>query len=363
MANDGKAYQPSSTPVRVGLIGYGFSGKTFHAPLIIAVAGLELAAIASRDAAKVHADLPSIVVNSDPLAIATSNEIDLVVIATPNESHAPIARAALAAGKHVVIDKPFALNLAEARELVTLSERHGVLLSVFHNRRWDSDFLTVRRAIGDGLVGAVTHFESHIDRFRPQVRNRFREQGGPGSGLWFDLGPHLVDQALQLFGLPDRVQGNLAQQRTGALSDDWAHVVLDYQERRVILHAGMLVAGGTQRFTVHGDEGSLVKEKADRQEQQLLGGMRPGDTGWGEDANALLVYDRSGTPRSVLATAGDQRLYYRGIVDALRGNGSNPVTPIQALAVMAVLEAAAESALMRASVEIAISSKERAQWA
>jgi predicted dehydrogenase len=181
--------------------------------------------------------------------------------------------------------------------------------------------------------------------------------------LWFDLGPHLVDQALQLFGLPDRVQGNLAQQRTGALSDDWAHVVLDYQERRVILHAGMLVAGGTQRFTVHGDEGSLVKEKADRQEQQLLGGMRPGDTGWGEDANALLVYDRSGTPRSVLATAGDQRLYYRGIVDALRGNGSNPVTPIQALAVMAVLEAAAESALMRASVEIAISSKERAQWA
>jgi predicted dehydrogenase len=134
MANDGKAYQPSSTPVRVGLIGYGFSGKTFHAPLIIAVAGLELAAIASRDAAKVHADLPSIVVNSDPLAIATSNEIDLVVIATPNESHAPIARAALAAGKHVVIDKPFALNLAEARELVTLSERHGVLLSVCWRR-------------------------------------------------------------------------------------------------------------------------------------------------------------------------------------------------------------------------------------
>jgi predicted dehydrogenase len=208
--------------------------------------------------------------------------------------------------------------------LIALSERHGGLLSVFHNRRWDSDFLTVRRAIADGLVGPVTHFESHIDRFRPQVRNRWRERGGPGSGLWFDLGPHLVDQALQLFGLPDRVQGNLARQRVqgnlarqrvDAQSDDWAHVVLDYQERRVILHAGSLTAGGTHRFTVHGTAGTLVKQKADRQEQQLRDGMRPGDTGWGEDPDALLVYDGNDTQQSVPAVAGDQRSYYEGIVD------------------------------------------------
>ncbi|MGD0135983.1 MAG: oxidoreductase [Bryobacteraceae bacterium] len=353
----------SSRPIRVALIGYGFSGKTFHAPLIAAVAGFELRAIASRDAAKVHADLPDITVDPDPLAIATSDEIDLVVIATPNQSHAPIALAALAAGKHVIVDKPFALNLTEARELIALSEHQKVLLSVFHNRRWDSDFLTVRRAIGDRLVGTVTHFESHIDRFRPQVRDRWRERSGPGSGLWFDLGPHLVDQALQLFGLPDRVQGNLAQQRTGALSDDWAHVVLDYHERRVILHAASLIAGGTHRFTIHGDEGSLVKGKADRQERQLLDGTRPGDAGWGEDADALLVYDRSGASRSVPAIAGDQRLYYKGILDALSGNARNPVTPIQALAVMAVIQAAVESAHARTSVEVAMTPEERAEWA
>jgi predicted dehydrogenase len=353
----------SSRPIRVALIGYGFSGKTFHAPLITAVAGLELRAIASRDASKVHVDLPGITVDPDPLAIAISDEIDLVVIATPNESHAPIARVALAAGKHVIVDKPFTLNLTEARQLIALSEHKEVLLSVFHNRRWDSDFLTVRRAIDDRLIGTVTHFESHIDRFRPKVRDRWRERGGPGSGLWFDLGPHLVDQALQLFGLPDRVQGNLAQQRTGALSDDWAHVVLDYHERRVILHAASLTAGGTHRFTVHGDEGSLVKGKADRQEQQLLDGMRPGDAGWGEDAEALLVYDRSGSARSVPAIAGDQRLYYKGIVDTLSGKAGNPVTPIQALAVMAVLQAAVESAQTRTSVEVAMTPEERAEWA
>jgi len=345
--------------VRIGLCGYGLAGRTFHAPLIEAVPGLELVAIASSDAVKVRADFPDVEVDSDPLAIATSGRVDLVVIATPNDSHASIARSALAAGKHVVVEKPFTVNLAEARELIALSQRHGVLLSAFHNRRWDSDFLTIRRAIAEGLVGNVTHFESHFDRFRPQVWGRWREQPRPGSGAWFDIGPHLVDQALQLFGLPDRVQGNFARQRLGAVTDDWAHVVLDYQERRVILHTGSLTAGGTARFTVHGTGGSLAKQLADRQEHQLRSGMRPGDPGWGDDPDPLVVFDGSGASRTLPAVAGDQRLYYRGIVDALNGAMGTVVTPLQALAVMAVIEAAAESARTHVSVELSLTPEER----
>jgi len=349
-------------PVRVGLIGYGFSGKTFHAPLITAVSGLTLAAVASGDPNKVHADLPDVSVYADPLALATAEGIDLVVIATPNASHAPLARAALGAGKHVVVDKPFTLNLAEARELVALSAAQALTLSVFHNRRWDSDFLTIRQAIADGLVGKVVHFESHIDRFRPQVRKRWREDGGPGSGIWFDLGPHLVDQALQLFGLPERVQANFAHQRPRALADDWAHVVLDYGERRAVLHAGMLAAGGTSRFIVHGDAGSVVKRSADRQEQQLLSGMRPGQAGWGEDPDPLHAYDGSGEQRILPARAGDQRLYYEGIVAMLNGAVSGAASPIQALAVMAVIEAAVDSVRSGQSVAVALTAEERASW-
>jgi predicted dehydrogenase len=349
-------------PIRVGLIGYGYSGKTFHAPLIKAVSGLILKAVASRDPKKVHADLPDVSVFVDPLALATADGIDLVVIATPNASHAPLARTALAAGKHVVVDKPFTLNLAEARDLIALSTARALTLSVFHNRRWDSDYLTIQRAIADGLVGTVAHFESRIDRFRPQVRNRWREDGAAGSGIWFDLGPHLVDQALRLFGLPERVQANLAQQRPGALADDWAHVVLDYGERRAVLHAGMLVAGGTSRFIVHGDAGSVVKRSADRQEQQLLSGMRPGQAGWGEDPDPLIAYDGSGEQRILPARPGDQRQYYEGIVARLNGAGSGAATPIEALGVMAVIEAGVDSARSRKSVELSLTSEERASW-
>ncbi|WP_428390901.1 oxidoreductase [Lichenicoccus sp.] len=356
-----------SEPIRVGLLGYGYSGKVFHAPLIAAVPGLRLCGVSSRAAASVRADYPSAKVYADPLALITAHEIDLIVIATPNDTHAPLARAAIAAGKHVVIDKPFTLDLAEARDLVALSVLRGVLLSVFHNRRWDSDYLTVRRAIDDGLVGTVSQFESHFDRFRPEVRDRWRERAGAGSGVWFDLGPHLVDQAVQILGIPDRVEASLAMQRSGAKTDDWAHVILFHAKQRAILHAGMLVAGGTNRFTVHGDAGSIVKRSSDRQEAQLLEGMLPGAPGWGEDPDALLVYHGEGgggegAARQIPSVAGDQRRYYQGIVDAVRGAGPNPVPSVQALCVMAIMEAAVQSSRSRASVDVSLTQEERRAW-
>src|SRR3954462_14666444 len=192
-------------------------------------------------------------------AVVAQADLDLVVIATPNDTHADLARRALEAGRHVVVDKPFTLTLAEARELAHLAARAGRVLSVFHNRRWDADFLTLRRLVADGTLGEVLALESRFDRFRPEVRKRWREAAIPGGGLWYDLGPHLVDQALRLFGPPSAVYGDLARQREGAEAVDYAHVLLRYPRLRVILHAGMLVPGETPRFTLHGTLGSYVK--------------------------------------------------------------------------------------------------------
>ena len=346
--------------VSVGMVGYGYSGRTFHAPLIAATPGLKLSAIASSDRPKVHADLPAMAVVADPAELFSLSDIDLVVIASPNNTHLPLAHAALAAGKHVVVDKPFTLTLADARELVGFAHRRQRLITAFQNRRWDSDYLSIKAALAGGLVGQVVHFESHFDRYRPEVRKRWRESEQPGGGLWYDLGPHLVDQALQLFGLPDRVQASFAMQRPGARVEDWAHVVLEYPARRVILHAAMLAAGGFHRFLMHGSCGSAAKRKPDRQEAQLLAGMHPGDQGWGADPDALLYFDGAGSCTESGALPGDQRFFYSGLAAALHGEAPNPVTPAQILAVMAVVESARVSARLGASVELGLNADERA---
>ncbi|MGX7347075.1 oxidoreductase [Acetobacter pasteurianus] len=351
-----------SSIIRVGLIGYGFAGKTFHKPLLMAEPRMRIIRVVSSNREKVHADLPGMTVDANPATLMASKDVDLVVIATPNECHAPLARQALLAGKNVIVDKPFTLTLAQAHELVALAAQQNRLLSVFHNRRWDSDFLSMKNALTIGLIGRVTHFESHFDRFRPVVRKRWREGNEPGAGLWFDLGPHLVDQALCLFGLPLAVHGDLMMQRDGALSDDWAHVVLEYDRHRVILHASLLAAGGSPRFVVHGERGSILKRRPDVQEAQLLAGMVPGDDGWGYDPDPLLVYDTNGLEQETPALMGDQRRYYAGVVDALTDIGPNPVPPTQALAVTAVIEAANRSAREKSSVRLDFTKEEIAAW-
>lgn len=350
-------------PLRIGIVGFGFAAQTFHVPLIRAVEGLEIIAVASSDAIKVAAVLPDMRVHASPDDLIGDDAIDLIVIASPNETHAPVAQAALAASKHVVIDKPFTVTLDEARGLIALSDERRRILSVFHNRRFDSDFLSVARAMREGRIGVPRHFESHFDRFRPQVRDRWREKAVAGGGIWFDLGPYLVDQALCLFGLPDAVSGDLAVQRDGGQIDDWAHVVLHFGAMRAVLHASMLVAGGSNRFTVHGDAGSLVKVRIDQQEAQLLSGIAPGSSGWGMDDDPLVVIDGEGVARDTPAERGDQRRYYTGMRDAILGQAPNPVMPIEALAVMAVIEAAAQSSREGRVVAPSLSDDERAAYA
>ncbi|MEP8956306.1 oxidoreductase [Enterobacter mori] len=345
--------------INIALIGYGFVGKTFHAPLIQSIEGLTLAVVSSRDEEKVKRDLPNVLVVATPEEAIQHPDVDLVVIASPNATHAPLAALALNAGKHVVVDKPFTLDMQEARELIALADKKQRLLSVFHNRRWDSDFIGIKQVIEEGRLGKVKLFESHIDRFRPEVRVRWREQNVPGSGLWFDLGPHLIDQTLQLFGLPQSVQGNIATLRDGAEINDWAHVVLNYPEHKVILHASMLVAGGTSRFTVHGDKASVVKARIDQQEAQLLAGVIPGSESWGEDSDDMVLFDAAGDATRLKTPKGDQRQYYINVRDALTGTIGNPVHPVEALAVMAVLEAAVRSSETGSTQTLELTAEER----
>ncbi|MGP6156087.1 MAG: oxidoreductase [Vulcanimicrobiaceae bacterium] len=328
--------------IRVALIGYGYSGSTFHAPLIRSVPGLELVAVGSRDAARVHADFPNARAIADPLEAATLANADLVVVATPNSTHAALATAAINAGKHVVVDKPFVLSLVEAERLAELAAAKRCVLSVFQNRRWDSDFLGAKAALAGGALGDVVHVESHFDRFRPDVRERWREQAVPGGGLLYDLGPHLIDQALQLFGIPRAVTALSAIQRANAQVEDWLHIVFDYGRLRVVLHASMLALGGARRFVVHGTEGSWIKVSEDVQERQLRSGMQPGDATWGVDPEAATLY--SGTASTALTVPnGDYRTYYAGLRDAILGAGTNPVSPDEAVAVMRILELARAS--------------------
>ncbi|PHV13248.1 oxidoreductase [Chitinimonas sp. BJB300] len=324
--------------LKVGLVGYGYSGRTFHAPLITATPGLALTAVASSQVDLVATDYPAAQLCETPEILFARADIDLVVLATPNASHYPLARAALRAGKHLVVDKPFTLNVAEAEALQAAASQTDRLLSAFHNRRWDSDFLLLKQLLVDGALGHITQFESRYDRFRPLVRKRWRESAVPGSGNWFDLGPHLIDQALQLFGHPEAITADIHARRDGAEAADDAFAVLHYPDKRVVLGASCLMAGGSPRFLAAGTAGSLLIKGLDVQEDQLKAGIRPGETGWAVDPRQATLFTETGQ-RNLNLPDGQYTAYYTAIRDALLGHGKNPVPPSEALAVMRVIEA------------------------
>lgn len=346
--------------LRVGLLGFGYASQTFHAPLIQATPGLALAAVSSRDATKVHQALGrEIEVHASAESLIAEAALDLVVIPTPNDTHHPLARAALLAGRHVVVDKPFTLDVPQAEELVALAAERQRVLSVFHNRRWDGDFLTLRRLLADGTLGVVRHASFHFDRFRPQVRPRWRESDVPGGGLWMDLAPHLLDQALQLFGLPVALQADIAALRCGAVTDDFFHATLRYADGlRVALQASMLAAKAGPRFVVHGTLGSYLKLGLDPQEDDLKAGRRPGSNAarrWGEDLQpGRLTTEQAGAlaTRELANALGDYPAFYRQLRDAIFGLAPNPVPPLEALQVMRLLDLGRQSALQRTELPV-----------
>src|SRR3954453_14125722 len=227
--------------IKVGLVGYGLGGAVFDAPLISAIPELQLTAVVTSRRDQVARDLPGVHVVATVAEMVADLAINLVVVASPSPSHYEVARTALLAGKHVVVDKPFATSVREADDLIAVAESKQRMLSVFQNRRWDNDFLTLRKCIDEGSLGNIYHYEAHFDRFRPQLKGGWREEPVKGAGLLYDLGPHLIDQALQLFGMPRAVFADVFAQREASSSGDYFHLILDYGHRRAILHAASMV--------------------------------------------------------------------------------------------------------------------------
>lgn len=343
---------PAGRTIGVGLIGYGVSGSVLHAPLIDAEERLRLLAVVSRRPETVHRDLPALPVVSTPAALLEDPAVELVVVAAPNAVHYALVDEALRAGKHVVVDKPFVTRSSEADELIRLAEGQGLLLGVFHSRRWDNDFLTVERCVRAGLLGRVCTYIARYDRFRPYPEGGWREEVQPGSGVLYDLGAHLIDQALHLFGLPLTVMADVRAQRPDAVVDDYMHLVLGYEELRVILHAGSLVRAPGPRFEVHGDTGSFVKHGLDPQVEALLSGRRPGDPGWGierEDRHGTLTTEAGGRELSGrLATIpGAYESFYREMARAILGECPVPVPAAEARNTIWIIECALRSSRER----------------
>jgi scyllo-inositol 2-dehydrogenase (NADP+) len=340
-------------PIRTALVGYGLAGAAFHGPLLATTAGLRLEVVVTRDAtraAQARADHPGVAVVADVAdVVARAGDLDLAVVATPNATHVAVARALLDAGLAVVVDKPVAPTAAEARDLGALARARGLALVPFHNRRWDGDLLTIRRLLIEGRLGEVLRFESRFERWRPTPPTGAAAgwKGAPdaAAGILADLGVHLVDQAIALFGPPSTVYAELDVRHAGGHVDDDAFVALTWPGgRRAHLWASAMAAVAGPRFRVLGSTAAYVKHGMDVQEAALRAGDRPGP-GWGvEDAAAWGVLGVDGALEPVATEPGDYPAFAVGLVAHLRGGAPPPVTWADAVAGLEVLDAARRSA-------------------
>jgi predicted dehydrogenase len=343
--------------IRVGLVGFGMAGRVFHAPLISSVEGLELSAVLERTSNKAIERYPGIVVYRSLKEMLADASIGLFVVATPNATHYAIAKEILSAGKNVVVDKPMTVTSAEATELIALAKHRGTLLAPFHNRRWDSDFLTVRKLLHEGPLGRLVSFESRFDRWRPTppTERLWKEDADAGGGTLLDLGSHLADQALVLFGKPEAVNAEVRREKDGAGVNDSINIRLRYPGLIVTLEANNLSLPAAPRFHLRGINGNYWKSGVDPQEAALNKITRINDPAWGQESSAswgvLHVGIEGGSvSRPVPALAGDYRLYYAGIRDALLGKAPAPVTGVDGWRVARLLEWAAESSERRCEI-------------
>ena len=343
--------------INVGLIGFGLAGRSFHAPVISAVPGMRLAAILQRkgnEAAIAYPQAKIVRTLDELLAIP---DLQLIVIATPNETHAPFARAALAAGRNVVVDKPFTTSYEEAVDLVKFAEKTGKLLTVYQNRRYDGDFQAIRGLVAEGPLGRIVRFETNYDRFRPNLKpNAWREKAAPGAGILFDIGPHLIDQAMVLFGKPEAITADVRIEREGGLADDAFDVMFHYpNSMRAVLSSSILAVVARPRFLLFGTKGSFVKQTVDPQENNLRFSRLPKEGPWGaepeENWGVLTLSDgTNATQRRIPSGTGDYRDYYANVRDVIEGK-AQPFVPLRyALDVMRALELCRDSSETRRTV-------------
>ncbi|MHA2937110.1 oxidoreductase [Vibrio sp. RC27] len=330
--------------IRVGVIGYGNSANTFHIPLIQSTESMILTAISSSKSSILKVEHPSVVIFNSAEQLITSKKVDLVIITAPNQFHFSLAKLCLESGVHVVVEKPMVTTSREAEELIILAKKNALVLSVFHNRRWDGDFLTLQKLQKNNALGEIRLFESRFDRFRPIVRQRWREEPGPGAGIWYDLGSHLVDQAIHLFGMPNALTARCLPLRDGSKTTDYFHVLLHYQNLEVVLHASSFCAAPNTRFRLEGSLGSFVKYGFDPQEEHLKSGIAPDNLGYGVDNKEHYGSLYSESSVDLIETEiGCYQHYYHAIATAINAGGINPIDPADAVKVLKILESAEQS--------------------
>ena len=357
--------------IGVGVIGYGLGGKVFHAPFVSAVPGLKLVSIMTSKGDEAAKAYPFVRISRSIDDILADESIELVVISTPNETHFDLASRALNAGKHAVIDKPFASTSQQASQLADLAKSKSLHVVPFHNRRWDGDFLTVRKVLAEGSLGRIVTFESHFDRFRPIPReNTWKEAGNPANGMLFDLGPHLVDQVLAVFGIPEAITASVRADRDQSEIEDAFDITLHYpgtNGKGLLAHcrASYLACINAPRFLIHGTHGSFIKYGLDPQEPALVGGakvppmgspqlwLQEGESSWGkvavapEPANPTTLVEEP-----VKTLPGDYRGFYANVRDAIFGNAPLAVTPEDGFRVIRLLELARESSMKRCTLKV-----------
>lgn len=345
-------------PINAALCSFGMSGWVFHAPFITANPGFNFYAVWERSKNLAQEKYPGVLVYRTYEEMLADKEVELVVVNTPSYTHYEYAKKALEAGKHTLVEKPFTATVAQAKELVALAKSKGVKLSVFQNRRYDSDFKTVKKIFDEGVLGEIKEAEFHYDRYNPVLSPKLhKETPGPGAGCLYDLGPHVIDQALYLFGMPQAVFADLAITRPQSKVDDYFEILLYYPSHRVRLKASYFVREPFPSFVLYGTLGSFLKTRGDIQEPQLQASVKPGTANWGmepESGKGLLHTERNGTviKEYVPTLAGNYGEYYEGIYNALRNNAAMPVTGEDGLNVIAVIEAAFASSKEKKVIEL-----------
>ena len=342
--------------VKVGLIGFGLAGQAFHAPMIRAVPGLDLACILERHGSLAQQKYPDVRIARSLEDLLAEKQIRLCVIATPHASHFDLAQRCLLAGRDVVVDKPFTTSSSDAMQLIELAEKNRRVLTVYQNRRFDGDFLTVQELLASDALGRVVAYESHFDRFRPAIKeNAWRERPEPGSGILFDLGPHIFDQAMVLFGTPLAIDADVFSEREGSQVDDAFDVRFEYERIRAVLRASVMTVAPGPRFVIHGTTGSFVKYGLDPQEALLRRGDAPAGPNWGEEPESdwgTLTRPNGDSiiTEKIRTHAGDYRRFYENVRDAIAEGKPLAIPPREALRTVRAIELVKQSSRERRTI-------------
>lgn len=344
--------------IRTGIIGFGLSGRVFQAPFLNINPRFKISKICSSRKAEINSVYPSVEVVSDVNKILNDPEIDLVIVSSPNTEHYPQAKTALHNGKHVIVEKPFVTKIEQGEELIGLANKKGKILTVFQNRRWDGDYKTVKEIINSETLGSISEYEVHFDRFRPENDlSNWRSHALPGSGVFFDLGPHLIDQAIDLFGMPEAVFGDIRIARQEGVVDDTFEVTLYYKNHRAKLKAGVLVKELGPHFIIHGTKGSFVKFGLDPQENLLKQGAIPSNKNWGADDEKMygtlnIIMNGSDSVSKVKTQNGNYMGFFDNVADSILEGKLLEVKPETALQNIRVILSAIESSKQRKVIKL-----------